>query len=78
MGTLPPIVLVHVLWITAASWVGWTERFREAGHEVHAVPWPELDRPVAVLTPQTPVDLDDPAEARACALRYLRPVHVGS
>ena len=31
-----------------------------------------------LLTPQTLVDLDDPAEARAFALRYLRPVLVGA
>lgn len=31
-----------------------------------------------VLTPQTLVDLDDPDEARAFALRYLRPVLIGS
>lgn len=30
-----------------------------------------------LLTPQTLVDLDDPAEARAFALRYLRPVLAG-
>jgi AcrR family transcriptional regulator len=31
-----------------------------------------------LLTPQTLVDLDDPDEARAFALRYLRPVLMGS
>lgn len=31
-----------------------------------------------LLTPQTLVDLDDPDEARAFALRYLRPVLVGA
>lgn len=31
-----------------------------------------------MLTPQTLVDLDDPEEARAFALRYLRPVLVGT
>jgi AcrR family transcriptional regulator len=31
-----------------------------------------------LLTPQTLVDLDDPDEARAFALRYLRPVLVGT
>ncbi|MFA9270328.1 MAG: TetR family transcriptional regulator [Baekduiaceae bacterium] len=30
-----------------------------------------------LLTPQTLVDLDDPAAARAFALRYLRPILVG-
>lgn len=30
-----------------------------------------------LLTPQTPVDLDDPAQARAFALRYLRPIVFG-
>ncbi len=31
-----------------------------------------------LLTPQGPVDLDDPAKARAFALRYLQPILVGS
>jgi AcrR family transcriptional regulator len=31
-----------------------------------------------LLTPQTLVDLDDPAVARAFALRYLRPILVGT
>ena len=30
-----------------------------------------------LLTPQAPIDLDDPAEGRAFALRYLRPVLLG-
>ena len=31
-----------------------------------------------ILTPQTLVDLDDPDEARAFALRYLRPLLLGA
>ena len=30
--TKPPIVLVHGLWMTPASWDTWAERFRAAGH----------------------------------------------
>jgi pimeloyl-ACP methyl ester carboxylesterase len=46
---IPPIVLIHGLWITARSWDPWVERYRAAGHEVLAPPWPEMDRPVEEL-----------------------------
>ncbi|MFE7509293.1 alpha/beta hydrolase [Promicromonospora sp. NPDC057488] len=47
-GTTPapaklPIVLVHGLWMTPASWDTWAERFRAAGHEVLVPGWPGID-----------------------------------
>ncbi|WP_369371243.1 alpha/beta hydrolase [Promicromonospora sp. Populi] len=38
-----PIVLVHGLWMTPASWDTWAERFRAAGHEVIVPGWPGID-----------------------------------
>ena len=40
---LPPIVLVHGLWMTPSSWDTWAERFRTRGHEVLAPGWPGID-----------------------------------
>ena len=40
---LPPIVLVHGLWMTPSSWDTWAERFRARGHEVLAPGWPGID-----------------------------------
>ncbi|MCS5732293.1 alpha/beta hydrolase [Herbiconiux daphne] len=39
---LPPIVLIHGLWMTPASWDGWAERFRARGHEVITPAWPGI------------------------------------
>jgi non-heme chloroperoxidase len=38
-----PIVLIHGLWMTPASWDTWAERFRAAGHEVIVPGWPGID-----------------------------------
>lgn len=35
-----PIVLIHGLWLSADSWRGWIDRYRCAGHVVHAPDWP--------------------------------------
>ncbi len=35
-----PIVLIHSLWLSADSWQGWIDRYRAAGHIVHAPAWP--------------------------------------
>ncbi len=35
-----PIVLIHGLWLSADSWRGWIDRYRTAGHVVHAPDWP--------------------------------------
>ncbi|MWB98795.1 alpha/beta hydrolase [Agromyces seonyuensis] len=42
-ATLPPIVLVHGLWMTPSSWDTWAERFRARGHEVIVPGWPGID-----------------------------------
>jgi pimeloyl-ACP methyl ester carboxylesterase len=36
----PPIVLIHGLWLSADTWQNWVERYRLAGHVVHAPDWP--------------------------------------
>ena len=36
----PPIVLIHGLWLAPHSWRGWIDRYRAAGHTVHAPAWP--------------------------------------
>ncbi|MCF4123375.1 alpha/beta hydrolase [Antribacter sp. KLBMP9083] len=38
-----PIVLIHGLWMTPASWDTWAERFRAAGHQVIVPGWPGID-----------------------------------
>lgn len=35
-----PIVLIHGVWLSADTWLGWVDRFRAAGHIVHAPKWP--------------------------------------
>ncbi len=40
---LPPIVLIHGLWMTPRSWDTWAERFRARGHEVLVPGWPGVD-----------------------------------
>jgi non-heme chloroperoxidase len=37
---VPPIVLIHGLWLPPHSWRGWIDRYRAAGHTVHAPAWP--------------------------------------
>jgi pimeloyl-ACP methyl ester carboxylesterase len=39
-GTKAPVVFIHGLWLHAASWAPWQERFREAGYEASAPGWP--------------------------------------
>ncbi|GAB3596677.1 alpha/beta hydrolase [Microbacterium tumbae] len=43
MSTKAPIVLIHGLWMTPASWHTWAERFRARGHEVIIPGWPGID-----------------------------------
>lgn len=38
-----PIVLIHGLWMTPASWNTWAERYRAKGHEVIVPGWPGID-----------------------------------
>ena len=35
------IVLIHGLWLSPDSWQAWIERYRAAGHIVHAPAWPQ-------------------------------------
>ncbi|QAY70899.1 alpha/beta hydrolase [Xylanimonas protaetiae] len=42
-NALPPIVLIHGLWMTPKSWDTWAARFRAAGHEVIVPGWPGID-----------------------------------
>ena len=35
-----PIVLIHGLWLSPSSWQPWIDRYRAAGHVVHAPAWP--------------------------------------
>lgn len=41
--SVPPIVLIHGLWMTPLSWEDWIERYRSRGLEVHAPAWPGFD-----------------------------------
>ncbi|MBO9627301.1 MAG: alpha/beta hydrolase [Microbacterium sp.] len=42
-GGLPPIVLIHGLWMTPKSWDTFAEYFRAKGHEVIVPGWPGVD-----------------------------------
>ena len=44
-----PIVLIHGLWMTPRSWDDFAQRYRAAGHEVHAPAWPGLEGDVEAL-----------------------------
>jgi alpha-beta hydrolase superfamily lysophospholipase len=35
-----PVVFIHGLWLHATSWAPWLDRFRSAGYEPVAPPWP--------------------------------------
>ncbi|MBA4808897.1 alpha/beta hydrolase [Brevundimonas sp.] len=41
--TADPVVFVHGLWVTAASWLPFSEPWLEAGYEVHTPEWPVID-----------------------------------
>src|SRR5689334_9697905 len=45
-AALPPIVLIHGLWLTRLSWEGWKERFEGRGYDVMAPAWPRMDAEV--------------------------------
>ena len=53
-----PVVFVHGLWVTAASWSPFTESWRAAGYEVHTPEWPVIDGlSAAELRADTPAAL---------------------
>lgn len=61
----PPVVLIHGLWMTPASWEPWVERFRANGHVVVAPGWPGIDdRTVEEVR-------RDPAPLRGIGLRRI-------
>ena len=41
--TSDPVVFVHGLWVTAASWSPFAEPWRAAGYEVHTPEWPVIE-----------------------------------
>ena len=56
--TADPVVFVHGLWVTAASWLPFSEPWRRAGYEVHTPEWPVIeDLSVAELRADPPVAL---------------------
>ena len=60
-----PIVLIHGLWMTPASWNTWAERFRAQGHEVIIPGWPGIDdRSVADIR-------RDPSALKGIGLRQI-------
>lgn len=61
----PPVVLIHGLWMTPASWEPWVERFRALGHVIVAPGWPGIDdRTVEEVR-------GDPAPLRGIGLRRI-------
>ena len=40
---VPPIVLIHGLWMTARSWDRWVEYYRAKGHEVIVPTYPGFE-----------------------------------
>ncbi|MGX5769841.1 alpha/beta hydrolase [Microbacterium ureisolvens] len=56
---LPPIVLVHGLWMTPSSWDTWAERFRARGHEVLTPGWPGIDDRTPADVRRDPSALED-------------------
>lgn len=43
MAEDPPILLIHGLWMTPASWDTWASRFRDLGRDVIVPGWPGVD-----------------------------------
>ena len=41
-ASVPPVVLVHGLWLTPRSWEGWKQRCENRGHRVLAPAWPRM------------------------------------
>ena len=49
----PPVLLIHGLWMSAASWDGWVARYRDRGLQVLAPSWPRMGAPVEALRADT-------------------------
>ena len=43
MSDRPPILFVHGMFMTSASWAGWEEYFSARGHATHAPDWPHRE-----------------------------------
>src|SRR6188472_2668670 len=48
-ASVPPVVLIHGLWLTPRSWEGWRERFENRGHGVLTPAWPHMEGEVEAL-----------------------------
>ena len=48
-ASVPPVVLIHGLWLTPRSWEGWKERFENRGHQVLTPAWPHMEVEVEEL-----------------------------
>ena len=51
----PPVLFVHGMWLSAASWQNWIDRFAAEGYDASAPAWPG-ERPTAA---QTRANADD-------------------
>jgi pimeloyl-ACP methyl ester carboxylesterase len=56
---LPPIVLVHGLWMTPSSWDTWAEHYRAKGHEVITPGWPGIDQRTPAQVRANPKPLEN-------------------
>lgn len=52
-AAVPPIVVIHGLWMTPLSWENWTRRFEDAGQNVIAPAWPGMDAEIEELRRDT-------------------------
>ena len=76
------IVLIHGLWMSPHSWRGWIDRYRAAGHTVHAPAWPgvsELDEELDHTKAPVDIALGDVVDHYATFVQGLpeRPVLMG-
>lgn len=81
--TLPPVVLIHGLWIHSSAWQPWLDLYRAAGYDVHAPGWPG-DGPTPQATRANPAAVagQGVAEITAGYQRFIatlpeRPIVVG-
>src|SRR5437870_12835069 len=51
--TLPPIALIHGLWVTPRSWEHWVARYESRGFQVMASPYPGFEGEVEALRKDT-------------------------
>lgn len=72
-----PVVFVHGLWVTAASWQPFSEAWREASYEVHTPEWPVIAGLSAALLRRDPpaalgsLRIETVVEAMATYIRTL-------